>query len=101
MSPNDHYESVIDVCNPVEVRLCRFMACVTPTVAVVPSRLPLTPLAPRPNADTKELECDRGRDVDDANFGNPAVPLRELLLGAPDALFLDIILVSTACLRCQ
>ena len=73
------------------------MACVTP---IVPSRLPL-PLAPRPSADTKELECDRGRDVDEANLGNPDVPLRELLLGAPDALFLDIMLVSTGCLRCQ
>lgn len=36
-----------------------------------------------------ELECERGRVVDEANLGKAeGPPFRELLLGAPDARFL-------------
>jgi hypothetical protein len=35
-----------------------------------------------------ELDCERGRVVDDASLGRVDTPFRALLLGAPDARFL-------------
>lgn len=80
-----------------EVRLCRFIdmppppttppppaaACVTLTRV-----LPAEGTPPRVALDCNELDCERGRDVEDAILGR-AVPLRDPLLGLPDARFLD------------
>jgi len=80
-----------------DVRLCRFIAilldtppppppaaaCVTLTRAVpVDNAPPLTVL------DDTELDCDRGRDVEDAILGS-APPLRKPLLELPEARFLE------------
>lgn len=35
-----------------------------------------------------ELDCDRGRVVEEASLGSVETPFRELLLGVPDARFL-------------
>lgn len=80
-----------------DVRLCRFMAkllvltpppppaaaCVTLTRGVQTDGAP-----PLVALDNNELDCERGRDVDDAILGS-VVLLREPLLGLPDARFLD------------
>jgi hypothetical protein len=81
-----------DICSEVEVRRCRFSA----TVPLGPAPVPLTalpiPTAPIRDALSPELDADRGRVVvDDANLGSPAPPpLRDPLLGAPDARFLYV-----------
>jgi len=35
-----------------------------------------------------ELDCDRGRVVEEASLGSVETPFREVLLGVPDARFL-------------
>lgn len=35
-----------------------------------------------------ELDCDRGRVVEEASLGSVETPFRELLVGVPDARFL-------------
>ncbi len=37
---------------------------------------------------SSELDCERGRVVDDASLGSADAPFREVLLGAPEARFL-------------
>lgn len=70
------------ICNPVEVRRCRFIETVPPA--------PPGPVLelPRPKPDNSELECERGRVVEEASFGNALVPFRAVPLGVPDARFL-------------
>ena len=45
----------------------------------------ITPLL---NPVKSELDCDRGRVVEEASLGRVETPFRELLLGVPDARFL-------------
>lgn len=79
-----HSQAPVDViCNPVEVRRCRFIDTVPPTALDPPEPVPEVP--PRPRPDNSELECDRGRVVEDASFGNVFVPFRAVPLGVPDA----------------
>lgn len=66
------------ICNPVEVRRCRFMETVPPTPPEP------APEAPRPKPDNSELECERGRVVEEASFGNALAPFRAVPL-VPDA----------------
>jgi hypothetical protein len=40
---------------------------------------------PRPKPDNSELECERGRVVEEASFGNALAPFRAVPLGVPDA----------------
>lgn len=75
------YESV---CNPVEVRRCRFIAIV-PEVAATVALARATRFGPLPTPASREPDCERGLEVDEAIFGRE--DFRELLC-APDALFL-------------
>jgi hypothetical protein len=82
-----HTQAPADViCNPAEVRRCRFMETVPPTALDEPPEL--VPEAPRPKPDNSELECERGRVVEEASFGNAFAPFRAVPLGVPDARFL-------------
>lgn len=79
-----------------EVRLCLFIdmvlvptlplpppaACVTLTREVLVDDAP-----PLEVLDSSEFDCERGRVVDDAILGS-AAPLRDPLLGLPEARFL-------------
>jgi hypothetical protein len=79
-----------------DVRLCRFIDILLPLTAPPPPAAACVTLTrvlldgtPPPLAvlDNNEPDCERGRDIDDAILGS-AVPLRELLLGLPEARFL-------------
>lgn len=73
---------VDDICNPVEVRRCRFIETVPPTP---PDEPPGLGPVPRPKPDNSELECERGRVVEEASLGNAFAPFRAVPLGVPDA----------------
>lgn len=87
LDPSPYCVSLDAICNPVEVRRCRFMASVPAAAVVDPPRPGPGGPEPLPSPD-KELECERGRVVDEASFGKAFVPFREFPLGAPEALFL-------------
>ena len=76
------------ICNPVEVRRCRFMETIPLAVFDNPPRLAPEAPAPRPKLDSSELECERGLVVEEASFGNVFAPFRAVPLGVPDARFL-------------
>lgn len=78
------------VCSPVEVRLCRFIASV-PVLedGACPPRLLCATRELAPEA-SEAAEDDRGRVVEDASLGKPPEALfREVLLGVPEARFLQ------------
>lgn len=50
--------------------------------------IPLEVAPPLVVLDDMELDCERGRDIEDAILGS-APPLREPLLGLPEARFLE------------
>jgi hypothetical protein len=83
--------SVDVICNPVEVRRCRFIESVLAAAADTPPRPVLGGPEPLPIPDNKEPECERGRVVDEAILGRVDDPFRELPPGAPEARFLQAV----------
>ena len=84
MNPNSH-EPCDGIDSPVDVRRCRFIAS-APAVAPLSSmRLPgdsFVPVYIFPVVD------ERGRVEEEAIFGKPDVPLRDVPFGVPEARFL-------------
>lgn len=75
----------------MKVRRCRFIASVPPTAGADgdtgAARVLGVILVPSPT--NRELDCERGRVVEDASLGKVEAPFREVL-GVPEARFLDV-----------
>lgn len=70
----------------VDVRRWRFIV-IGPSATLGGRGAGITPLV---NPVNSELDCDRGRVVDEASLGSvDTPPFRELLLGVPEARFLQ------------
>lgn len=59
-----------------------------PVVGDGPTPIRVAGLIRVPRPDRRELECERGREVEGASFGVVEVVLREPPVGAPEARFL-------------
>ena len=72
-----------------DVRRWRFIV-MGPTLLLPGARVLLGTI-PLDNPVRIELDCERGRVVDEASLGRVETPFRELLLGAPEARFLHTV----------